>query len=315
MRVTCVLYEHADRYLIGWVMWSLNGKYKYRNVRGRCHSTSDLQQRTIAMSDEEALLSDSHTVDRNNKDKSPPEISKGASVASPDLVDTFSLFRTYLDSSLQSIKTEPIESQDSKVHDLSRKLRKDISSSLKSEGNRIQFDFNDELLSDVDKLYKRLTRKNDEKNIEIVDKLADKLRKRNKLIRIADSSPAGCATVKQYETNEIASDSDDEKRLRQAETRALKSIKDKKQHYKPYDNARSSGSYYNGPSAAAGSAQQLQGNFRFQHNQPFRGRRQANPWDVCYSCRGTGHWRRDCQVVSGSDNQSAKYTASSGATK
>ena len=89
-------------------------------MRGRCHSTSDLQQRTIAMSDEEALLSDSHTVDRNNKDKSPPEISKGASVAPPDLVDTFSLFRTYLDSSLQSIKTELIESQESKVHDLSR---------------------------------------------------------------------------------------------------------------------------------------------------------------------------------------------------
>jgi hypothetical protein len=37
----------------------------------------------------------------------------------------------------------------------------------------------------------------------------------------------GWATVREYEQNEIADNSDDEKRIRQAENRAIKHIKDK----------------------------------------------------------------------------------------
>jgi hypothetical protein len=43
--------------------------------------------------------------------------------------------------------------------------------------------------------------------------IKDKIAKRNKLIKIADTSEGGWETVRQYQTNPIASDTDDETRI------------------------------------------------------------------------------------------------------
>ena len=62
-----------------------------------------------------------------------------------------------------------------------------------------------------------------------VDKAAEKLevlrkslRHPQKIIKLADKSKAGWLAVKQYEAEELASDSDDEKRIRKVQERALK---------------------------------------------------------------------------------------------
>lgn len=47
------------------------------------------------------------------------------------------------------------------------------------------------------------------------------LNKRNKAIRFADKSPAGWTAVEEYESDEFADDSEDQKKLRSAERRAL----------------------------------------------------------------------------------------------
>jgi hypothetical protein len=49
----------------------------------------------------------------------------------------------------------------------------------------------------------------------------EKLKTRQKHIRIADSSPVGWTTVLKYQAIEIADNSDDEKKIRSAENRAL----------------------------------------------------------------------------------------------
>ena len=82
-----------------------------------------------------------------------------------------------------------------------------------------------------------LDRKQDDKGFKTLDKLVDHLNTRNKLIRMADKSVAGWNTVDEYLTDELASDSDDEKRMRQAEARALRK---KKAKLETYNRAKSS---------------------------------------------------------------------------
>ncbi|XP_065936218.1 uncharacterized protein [Magallana gigas] len=66
---------------------------------------------------------------------------------------------------------------------------------------------------------------------------------------MADGCPAGWKTVQEYQSNDIADNSDDEKKIRSAENRALRNSKQKKSRFQPYLKPI--------PSAAAGSAAQL----------------------------------------------------------
>lgn len=103
-----------------------------------------------------------------------------------------------------------------------KKLKTNKDLSWKYQGNKIQYEFSEELDEIAKQINWALEHSKFDYSKELLKDLCDKLKKRNKLIRIADSSAGGWDTVRLYEANPIASDSDDETKIYKAENRALK---------------------------------------------------------------------------------------------
>ena len=128
---------------------------------------------------------------------------------SPMVNEVFSMFKTYLESKLDE-KTKQLESKS--------KLDKQVTQ-MKFKGNQKQFELN----AQIDSVFNRIRSANDSKNNQVddlVDEGKELIRKRQKLIRIADKSADGWKVVDEYVSDELASGSEDEKRLKKAEEAA-----------------------------------------------------------------------------------------------
>lgn len=130
----------------------------------------------------------------------------------------------------------------------------------------------------------------DRSSATIAADLIIKLKDSNKLIRIADSSAAGWATVRSGDIG----DNDDEKIIRQAESRALRSIKDKTiTRPMPYTRTSTPARSETAPNhpAFAPLYQRNQSSFRQS-----LARREPCACDVCHLCKQFGHWRKNCPL-------------------
>ena len=189
-----------------------------------------------------------------------------------------------------------------KTKKLEKKLR-DINKAkiFKHKGNERSYLFNLDLAERIEASIS-LFKKNDTKMAsKSLKNCLEIIRKRNKLIRSADKSEAGWAIVQEYQTDELASDTDDDRKIRRAEKAALEKKKQwkfqsKRPHPQPSGNDSGTSGFL--PTAVKSLPNPLSTGQR--HNfHGYEERPQSYPVrkGSCHACGVFGHWRHECKSI------------------
>ena len=198
--------------------------------------------------------------------------------------DTFDLCRNYFDKKFSSLKRELVGKCDAPM----KKRKTEVN--LKFTSNQKQLDFNTSLDERIEEVVHLVKQGYSSKPLKRLAEIKSCIHKRNKLIKIADRSPGGWTTVAEYESDDLASDSEDEKKIRSAEQRALR----KKNKPQTTTNFTTNSSFR--PFNQRSSFNTRPPNQSISER-PIYQRRQQKPEDICFICGKQGHWKKDCTTA------------------
>lgn len=235
----------------------------------------------------------------SNSDQSPTKEGE-------ETVMSFQLLRTYFDKKFQEqgTKLEQKIEADSTIMAKKLKIATDGQQRFNYKGNRIQFESNVKVLHDLEEVLDLVVGGSKSRAAKRIASVIKDVKKSNTLIRLADKSPAGWGTVEECLSDTLATDSDDDKKMKAAEKRAIK----KSQRGKNLRFDRPAIASYRASSSASATRpsqfppkpllpstvlpdQTRWRPFPQQEDQRYGDRARRS---TCYRCGKRGHWRRDC---------------------
>ena len=87
--------------------------------------------------------------------------------------------------------------------------------------NKIQLYFNESICDKVETIVKLTKHGSQNRASKLAKSIKEDIEKQNKLLKIADKSIAGWGTVEEYLSDDLASNSEDDRKIKAAERRAL----------------------------------------------------------------------------------------------
>ncbi len=222
----------------------------------------------------------------------------GSAVTGEQFTQLLEVMTNKLDDKFDKLRTDLADTQAKTQERLVKRVKREPTPAFRKKGNEKQHTFNDTVREHLQEATDALGDESESEPLA-VKKARDSLQKgieamqhRQKLIRMADRSDQGWAAAEEYETYELAQNSDDEKKIYRAEMCAERKAKQAKK-VRParrgpthaYSPATAPvGRPYGGPQLAANMPQ-------WAHWQPTLP--SLKPI-VCYGCGREGHIRRNC---------------------
>jgi len=229
-------------------------------------------------------------------DDCPP---RGTGGTSKD--DSFSSMKAFLETKFDSLKRELREEVQNSSDSSFKRFKVRHSHDFKFKGNKKQYEFNVEVLESIDIASDCIRNGEQARSLDQLRIVKNKVEKRNKLIKLADKSAGGWDTVHEYCSDDLASDSEDDKKIRRAESRALAKRKGRKK-FTPTATVTSS-ACYDGQAGDKWAAPD-------RDQRPFRSFRKSTI--QCFACGEWGHMRPECPRVTDSPGASGNFRPHAG---